>query len=83
MAESVGVSFVGENDFQKEGKWYFLSENSQWEVPVCSTVSSDINDSLAGISDFSEDIVSETASDSGGISRTMGGLMRMSDIIAS
>ena len=48
------------------GKWYFLSKNSQWEV--WSTVSSDINDSLAGISDFSEDIVSETGSDSGSIS---------------
>ena len=44
-----------------------MSKNSPWEV--CSTVSSDINDSLAGTSDFSEDIVSETGSDSGGISR--------------
>ena len=40
-----------------------MSENSQWEV--WSTVSSDINNSLAGISDFSDDTVSETGSDSG------------------
>ena len=25
-------SFVDENDFGKEGKWYFLSENSQCEI---------------------------------------------------
>ena len=43
MAESVGVSFVDESDFQKEGKWYILSNNSQFEV--CSTVCSDINGS--------------------------------------
>ena len=43
MAESVGVSFVDESDFQKEGKWYILSNNSQFEV--CSTVRSDINGS--------------------------------------
>ena len=64
MAESVGVSFVDESDFQKEGKWYTLSKNSQFEV--CSIVSSDINGLLAGISDFSKDIVSEAGSDSGG-----------------
>ena len=64
MAKSVGVSFVDESDFQKEGKWHILSKNSQFEV--CSTVSLDINDLLAGISDFSEDIVSEAVSDSGG-----------------
>ena len=58
--------FVDESDFQKEDKWYILSNNSQFEV--CSTVSSDINGSLAGISDFSEDIVSESSSDSGDIS---------------
>ena len=51
---------------KKENKWYFLSENSQWEL--CSTVSSGINDSLVGISDISEDIMSETGSDSVGIS---------------
>ena len=32
MAESVEISFVDENDFVKGGKWYFLSENSQWEI---------------------------------------------------
>ena len=64
--ESVGVSFVYESDFQKEGKWYILSKNSQ--LKVCSTVSLDINGSLAGISDFGEDIVSEVGSDSSGIS---------------
>ena len=52
--------------FQKEGKWYILSKNSQFEV--CSTVPLDINGSLAGISDFGEDIVSEAGSDSSGIS---------------
>ena len=44
----------------------YIEQDSQFEV--CSTVSSDINGSLAGISDFSEDIVLETGSDSGGIS---------------
>ena len=48
--------FVDESDFQKEGNWYILSKNSQFEV--CS---------LAGIPDFGEDIVSEAGSDSGGI----------------
>ena len=66
MAESVGVSFVNESDFQNEGKWYILISNSQFEV--CLTVSSDINSSLAGISEFSKDIVSEAGSDSGDIS---------------
>ena len=55
MGESFGVSFVDESDFQNEANWYFLSENSQWEV--CSTVSSDTNDSLVGISDFSKHTV--------------------------
>ena len=45
MAESVGVSFVDESDFQKEGKRYILRKNSQFEV--CSTVSSDRNGSMA------------------------------------
>ena len=26
------ISFVDENDFVKEGKWYFLGENSQWDT---------------------------------------------------
>ena len=43
-----------------------MSKNSHFEV--CSTVSLDVNGSLAGISDFSEDIVSEAGSDSSGIS---------------
>ena len=42
-----------------------MSKNSQFEV--CSTVSLDINGSLAGISDFGEDIVSEAGSDSSDI----------------
>ena len=42
------------------------SKNSQFEV--CSTVPLDINGSLTGISDFGEDIVSESGSDLGGIS---------------
>ena len=65
MAESVGVRFVDESDFQKEGRWCVFCKNSQFEV--CSTVSLDINGLLAGISDFSEDVVSEAGSDSGGI----------------
>ena len=60
------VSFVDESDFQNERKWYILSKNSQYEV--CSTVPLDINGSLAGTSDFGEDIVSEAGSASGGIS---------------
>ena len=42
------------------------SMNSQFEV--CSTVSLNINGSLAGISEFGEDIGSEAGSDSSGIS---------------
>ena len=26
------ISFVDENDFVKEGKWYFFSDNSQWKI---------------------------------------------------
>ena len=43
-----------------------MSKNSQFEV--CSTIPLDINGSLAGISDFGEDIVLEAGSDSGSIS---------------
>ena len=43
-----------------------MSKNSQFEE--CSIVPLDINSSLAGISDFGEDIVSEAGSASGGIS---------------
>ena len=43
-----------------------MSKNSQFEE--CSIVPLDINGSLAGISDFGEDIVSEAGSASGGIS---------------
>ena len=43
-----------------------MSKNSQFEV--CSTVSLYINGSLAGISDFGEDIMSKAGSDSSGIS---------------
>ena len=32
MAASLEISFVDENNFVKEGKLYFLSENSQWEI---------------------------------------------------
>ena len=61
------ISFVDESDFQNERKWYILSKNSQFEE--CSIVPLDINGSLAGISDFGEDIVSEAGSAaSGGIS---------------
>ena len=50
----------------RERKWYILSKNSQFEER--SIVPLDINDSLAGTSDFGEDIVSEAGSASGGIS---------------
>ena len=53
------MSFVDESDFQKEGKCYILSKNSQFEE--CSTVPLDINGSLASILDFGEDIVSKAA----------------------
>ena len=43
-----------------------MSKNSQFEE--FSKVPLDINDSLAGILDFGEDIVSEVGSASGGIS---------------
>ena len=43
-----------------------MSKNSQFKE--CSTVPLDINDSLAGMLDFGEDIVSKAGSDSGGIS---------------
>ena len=66
IAESVAISSVDESDFQKEGKWYILSKNLQFEV--CSTVSLDIDGSLAGISDFGKDIVSGAGSDLTGIS---------------
>ena len=46
--------------------WYILSNNSQFEER--SIVPLDINGSLAGISGFGEDIVSEAGSASGGIS---------------
>ena len=44
----------------------YLEQELTFEV--CSTVPLDINGSLADISDFGEDIVSEAGSDSGGIS---------------
>ena len=55
---------------KKERKWYILSKNSEFEE--CSTVPLDINGSLAGLSDFGEDIVSEAGSTSGGISSHSG-----------
>ena len=58
MAESVEVSFVDESDFQKESKWCILSKIHS--LKYAPQFSSDINGSLAGISDFSEDTVSET-----------------------
>ena len=58
--------FVDESDFQNERRCYILSKNPQFED--CSIVPLGINGSLAGISDFGEDIVSEAGSVSGGIS---------------
>ena len=51
---------------KNERKWYILRKNSQFEE--CSILPLDINGSLAGISDFGEDKISEAGSDSGGIS---------------
>ena len=59
----------------------YLEQDSQFEV--CSTVSSDINGSLAGILDFSEDTVSETGNDSGGISSPDGSKSDTAAIIIS
>ena len=50
----------------KESAWYIFSKYSQFEE--CLIVPLDINGSLAGISDFGADKVSETGSDSGGTS---------------
>ena len=47
-----------------------MSKNSQFEE--CSTVPLDINGSLADISDFGEDIVSEAGCAAGGISSHYG-----------
>ena len=44
----------------------YLEQELTFEV--CSTAPLDINGSLAGISDFGEDMVSKAGSDSGGIS---------------
>ena len=62
----VQVCFVDESDFQNERKWFILRKNSQFEE--FSIVPLDIDGSLAGISGFGEDIVSEVGSASGGIS---------------
>ena len=51
---------------KKKKKWYILIKNSQFEERLI--VPLNINDSLAGISDFGENIVSEAGSASGGIS---------------
>ena len=59
------VTFVHESDFLKEGKGYFLIENSRWGKS--STISLDSNDSLADVSDFGEETVTEVGSDSGDI----------------
>ena len=59
------VAFVDESDFLKEGKGYFLIENSRWEKS--STISLDSNDSLADVSDFGEETVTEVGSDSSDI----------------
>ena len=58
MAVSVEVAFVDESDFLKEGKGYFLIANSRWEKS--STISLDSNDSLADVSDFSEETLDLT-----------------------
>ena len=47
MAESVEVGIADKNDFQKDGKWNFLSENSQWEIG--STFYSETDDLLVAI----------------------------------
>ena len=32
MEDSIEIILVDKNDFVKEGEWYFLSENSHWEI---------------------------------------------------
>ena len=53
-------------NFKKRAIGTILSKDSQREV--CQTVSSDINDWLVGMSDFSVDILPEMGCDSGDIS---------------
>lgn len=52
------LRFVDENDFKKQGKWYFENKDSEWELG--STISSSSNDSLEGISDFNEVLESDS-----------------------
>ena len=50
MADRVEISFVDENDFVNERKWYFLSENSQWEISSNRLpFSSKVKNNLSGI----------------------------------
>ena len=60
MADNVEIQKT--SDYQNEGKWYFCIDNSQWETS--STISSDSNDLLAGISDYSVEVDSKKGSDS-------------------
>ena len=61
MSKEVELRFVDENDFETLGKCYFLSDNSSWENASISLVS---GDSLDGISDFSEELVSDSGDSS-------------------
>ena len=56
MSKEKKLRFVDENDFETLGKCYFLSNNSNWENASISLVS---DDSLDGISDFSEELESD------------------------
>ncbi|KAL9984460.1 hypothetical protein ACROYT_G006754, partial [Oculina patagonica] len=56
--DDVELRFVDENDFKKQGNWYFESRDSEWELN--STISSSSDDSLAGISDFNEEFQSDS-----------------------
>ena len=50
------ISIVDESDFKKQENRYFWSKTSEWKLD--STFSLDSNDSLAGMSDFGEELES-------------------------
>ena len=65
---ALGVNFEDDGDFKKRRQMVFLEQEFTVGSMLNSFVTKDINDSLSAISDFSEDSVPETCSDSGRIS---------------
>ena len=51
MADRVEIRFFDENDFAKEGNWYLLSENLQWETSptLCGRLGKQTYNILSGI----------------------------------